>query len=184
MRVLNRARDLMSSGVATCRPDDSVNTAARLMWEHDCGCVPVVTGDGILVGMITDRDICMAAYTQGRRLEEIKVSRVMAKAVQSIAPDDTIESALQRMAEYQVRRLPVVDHWHHVIGILSLNDIARRAGPKERAALGAAVAAIGMHREELLRPAKLSVARPPVRRSSPPPARRASSNGRSEIKAL
>src|SRR5262245_6101900 len=61
-------REIMSTDLETCRADDTLDRAARLMWEHDCGVVPVVDHEGTAVGMITDRDICMAAYTQGRPL--------------------------------------------------------------------------------------------------------------------
>ena len=118
---------LMVREVETCRPLDTLNTAARIMWEHDCGCVPVVDDDARVVGMLTDRDICMAAYTQGRPLDAIPVANVMSKDVHTCKADDPIAFAQGIMRAYKVRRLPVTDADGHLLGILSLNDIARQA---------------------------------------------------------
>jgi predicted transcriptional regulator len=115
----------MSQPPITCRVDASLNEAARLMWEHDCGSVPVVDGDGKVAGIVTDRDICMAAYTQGERLTSIPVTTAMAKSVVCCHADDEVESAESVMGEQQVRRLPVVDAENHPVGLLSLNDVAQ-----------------------------------------------------------
>jgi len=125
-----RVEQLMTRDVLTCRPDDHLNAAARIMWERDCGCVPVVErGDGgaRVVGMITDRDICMAAYTQGRPLSEIEVARVMARNVRSCRFTDSLGTALKILEQNQLRRLPVLDQNDHLIGMLSLADAAREA---------------------------------------------------------
>jgi len=79
------ASDLMTTGVKTCRVDDSVERAAQIMWEHDCGAVPVVDADERLVGIVTDRDVCMAAYTRGDSLQAIAVSGVMAHKLHCVA---------------------------------------------------------------------------------------------------
>lgn len=130
-------RQIMSEAVASCGPDEPLNAAARHMWEHDCGVVPVLA-NGALVGIITDRDICMAAYTQGRPLDSIAIKDVMARHVHACSPDDTLARAASLMADAQVRRLPVVDGQHHLLGIVSLADIARSApvlGQREAAEL-------------------------------------------------
>jgi CBS domain-containing protein len=119
-----RAQDLMSHPAVTCQVNDPLTIPAHLMWEHDCGAIPVVRDDGKLAGMITDRDICMAAFTQSRRLDEILVGAVMATRVISVRPDQTIDEIEQRMAEHQVRRLPVVDADGRPVGVLSMNDLA------------------------------------------------------------
>jgi CBS domain-containing protein len=118
---------LMVREVETCRPLDTLNTAAKIMWEHDCGCVPVVDDDARVVGILTDRDICMAAYTQGRPLDGIPVASVMTKDVHTCKGDDPIAFAEGIMRAHKVRRLPVTDADGHLLGILSLNDIARQA---------------------------------------------------------
>jgi len=86
--VRMKVRDLMAYEVAACRPTDSLNIAAHLMWEYDCGCVPVVDRENVVVGIVTDRDICMGAYTQGRSLHVISVQEVMGRPVISCEPDD------------------------------------------------------------------------------------------------
>lgn len=119
---------LMSRNVATCRPDDRLDTAARIMWERDCGVVPVTLleeGGERVVGMITDRDVCMAAYTQGRRLADVPVSTAMSRGIRTCQPTDRIQSAIRLMAKEQLHRLPVVDPTGHLVGLLSLADVAR-----------------------------------------------------------
>lgn len=117
---------LMKTDVRTCAPSDPLNSAAQIMWESDCGIVPVVSEAGALVGVLTDRDICMAAYTQGRPLWACSVGHAMSEQVYSCSPDDTIEKAAGIMAERQVRRLPVTAPSGRLLGILSLADIARQ----------------------------------------------------------
>lgn len=119
-----RVQDLMTHPAVTCHVNEPLNVPAALMWDHDCGAIPVVRDDGKLAGMITDRDICIATYMQGRRLDEILVHAAMSKHVISVQPDQMAEAAEQLMAKHQVRRLPVVDSNDKPIGILSLNDLA------------------------------------------------------------
>jgi CBS domain-containing protein len=122
----------MCRSTKTCRSSDSLDRAAHLMWENDCGCLPIVDDEGRGVGMITDRDICMAAYTQGRPLAHLCVGTAMAHDLRSCRATDTISEAENIMRAAQVRRLPVVDAEGHVIGLLSFNDIVREAA-RERA---------------------------------------------------
>ena len=128
-----KVEQLMSRDVKTCTPEDRLNRAAQLMWEHDVGCVPVVS-NGIVVGVITDRDVCMAAYTQGRALHEIPVGQVMVAQVQTCTPGDTLETASAVMKRHQVRRLPVVRPNRELAGILSMADLTRgaEAEPNQR----------------------------------------------------
>jgi len=121
-----KVEQIMTRDVSTCRPQDSLSVAARMMWDHDCGCVPVVEGESV-VGMITDRDVCMAAYTQGRSLGSIPVASAMSKQLHSCRSDESIMVAERTLRLHRVRRLPVVDADGRLVGILSLNDIAREA---------------------------------------------------------
>jgi CBS domain-containing protein len=126
-----KVEQLMTRTVRTCHPGDSLNLPAQIMWEHDCGCVPVVMdedGGARVVGMLTDRDICMAAYTQGRPLEAIAVSSAMSQRVCSCRRTDALRVALNVLRANQLRRLPVVDAEEHLVGMLSLADVAREAG--------------------------------------------------------
>ena len=116
----------MTREVRACTVHDSLNAAARVMWDHDCGCVPVVDSHGRLGGIVTDRDISMAAYTQGVPLEAIPLERVMAGRVISCARGDDVETAHRLMRTHEIHRLPVVDSRGRLVGILSLSDVAIR----------------------------------------------------------
>jgi CBS domain-containing protein len=118
---------LMTRQVFTCRPDDSLATAAAVLWDNDVGCAPVVDAERHVVGMITDRDICMAAYTKGVPLSQIQVSDVMSREIHACSPDQTVVEAEAVMRSRRVRRTPVVDRDGRLVGILSLNDLAREA---------------------------------------------------------
>lgn len=123
-----RVADLMTREVHAVGVDETVDRAARIMWEHDCGSVPVVDAGGHVVGMITDRDACMAAYTSGRALDAIHVADVMSRHVYVCHPDELVEAAERTLWARQVRRLPVVDDSGRLLGILSLADVARQVG--------------------------------------------------------
>lgn len=122
-----RVGQVMSRNPRTCGPDDTLYRAAQVMWEADCGCVPVVGVDGRVRAMITDRDICMAAYTQGRPLGEISVSSAASRALVTAQEGDSLEAAEDLMRRHQIRRLPVTDAGGRLLGILSMGDLARHA---------------------------------------------------------
>lgn len=122
-----KVQDFMTHGVRTVRPDDTLDTAARTMWEADCGAVPVLDQGSRVVGVLTDRDICMAAYTQGRPLQSIRVQSAMSKELVCCKSSDSLEQAEELMRRQKVRRLPVVDAQKRLIGLLSLHDVARAA---------------------------------------------------------
>lgn len=118
---------VMKTDVEVCGVEDNMAAVASRMWDADIGCLPVVDGLGRVVGMITDRDICMAAFTRGQPLHAIPVSVAMAKEVLSCSPDATLIEAEEVMRSGQVRRLPVIDSDGYLAGIVSLNDLARLA---------------------------------------------------------
>jgi CBS domain-containing protein len=121
-----QVKELMKVRVASCSPEASLAHAVQMMWEGDLGAVPVVDETGAVVGMITDRDICVAAYTQGGRLSESQVKSAMSREVYSCKPSDSLGFAEELMRKYQVRRLPVVEN-SKLVGILSINDVAHAA---------------------------------------------------------
>jgi CBS domain-containing protein len=141
-------RTMMSDDVKYCRDTDTLDCAAGSMWNHDIGSVPVVDSERRVVGMITDRDVCMAAYTQGKPLSEIPVANVMSTRVLTVGPDDTLPTAERLMREGQVRRIPVVDREQRLIGIVSQNDFMREAAENQtvREAITNTIAAIGKSR--------------------------------------
>jgi CBS domain-containing protein len=122
-----KVRDLQTSDVQAVNPDTNLAAAAHIMWECDCGVVPVIDHERHLVGMITDRDIAIAATTRSAAPADIQVRHVMSTGeLYSCRPDDDVRIALASMGEHRVRRLPVTDRENHLVGILSLNDLVRR----------------------------------------------------------
>ncbi|HSQ65940.1 MAG TPA: CBS domain-containing protein [Polyangiaceae bacterium] len=117
---------LMSRNVKTCTPNDTLELAARIMWENDCGIVPVVDEAGRVVAMLTDRDVCMAGYTQGLQYWQIPVAVAASKLVFSVRPTDSLQQAEELMRTQQVRRLAVTNERGQLVGVLSLGDLARR----------------------------------------------------------
>jgi len=118
---------LMKKDPIACQESESLNEAARIMWEHDCGFVPVVDAERHMTGVITDRDICMCAYTRGADLKTLRVSDAMSSEVYSCGMGDSLAAAEEMMQSAQIRRLPVVDDAGQLVGVLSLSDLARNA---------------------------------------------------------
>jgi CBS domain-containing protein len=125
-----RVTQIMSKAVVTCRPGETLAAAAKLMWDRDIGCLPVIDDQGHVVGIVTDRDACMAAYTRGQPLQAIPVEAAMAHQVQTCGADDDVADVEKRMASGQIRRMPVIDDQGHPIGVVSMNDLARAAAQK------------------------------------------------------
>ncbi|HUJ57328.1 MAG TPA: CBS domain-containing protein [Kofleriaceae bacterium] len=119
--------ELMTKPVVTIREEEPLNVAAQKMWDNDCGVLPVVGSDGKLVGVLTDRDICMSAWSRGQLLGSIRTGDAMSKQVYSVKADQEVGLAELLMAEHQIRRLPVVDANDKPIGLVSMNDFAREA---------------------------------------------------------
>jgi CBS domain-containing protein len=128
-----KVQEVMMQDVQVCQPDMNLAAAAALMWEADCGILPVVDDGKTPVGVITDRDIAIAVGTKGRPPQEIRVGEVMSAQLFACAPDDDIHTALKTMREDRVRRLPVVTNEGVLKGILSINDVVlqSRRGGKE-----------------------------------------------------
>jgi CBS domain-containing protein len=122
----------MNREVETCRADDSLAVAARKMWNRDIGCLPVLGVKGHLVGVVTDRDICMSGYTQGRPLTEIPVSVAMSRELHTCREDDALIEAEEIMRAKQVRRLPVLGAHGGLVGMISLSDLVRALEPSGR----------------------------------------------------
>lgn len=119
-----KVKDIMTESPCSIKVSQHLNDAACLMWEFDCGCVPICDDEDCTIAVVTDRDICMAAYTSGLPIASIPVSTAMSKTLFSCTLEDSIEKAEEMMKHHQVRRLPVLDPDKKLIGMLSLNDIA------------------------------------------------------------
>lgn len=124
-----QVNQVMTRNIRHCRTWDSLSTAAQLMWDGDCGAIPVIADDASfqVVGMITDRDICMATQSRGQAPAEIAVEDVMSKPVHTVQASATLAEAEAIMREAQIRRLPVIDREQKLVGFLSLADLARQA---------------------------------------------------------
>ncbi|HEX6308018.1 MAG TPA: CBS domain-containing protein [Longimicrobiales bacterium] len=123
-----RAREIMTSDPAYVTADDSVATAARLMGERDCGCIPVVRSreDSSVIGVITDRDIAVRGVAHGRGTD-VHVSELMTPGPFCCHADDDIHAVEDTMATHQVRRVVVVDEGDRCIGMIAQADLARAA---------------------------------------------------------
>lgn len=126
--------EIMTRKVASCVETDTLADAARLMAEVDCGAVPVVAqaASRRLIGIVTDRDICMTAYRTGKPLGEIRVHDAMTAPARTCSADASASEAEYVMRDAGVRRLPVVDEHGTLIGLLSLADLAREAEHERR----------------------------------------------------
>jgi CBS domain-containing protein len=133
-----KLQEVMTSEVRTCRPETNLSAAAMQMWDGDCGVLPVLANDGKVVGMITDRDICMAAATKRRHPAKIRVDEVVSGEAYSCSPETEIHEALKIMQDKRVRRLPVINGEDgKLVGILSTNDVALKAQANGTAELSA-----------------------------------------------
>lgn len=120
--------EVMSTGVKVAQRETKLPDVAKLMRDEDVGVVPVVDDDGRLVGIVTDRDIVVRACVAARPLPEVCAIDVMSESVISVVPEERIRDVLVCMGERQIRRMPVVDDEERLLGIVSIGDIANRAG--------------------------------------------------------
>jgi CBS domain-containing protein len=128
-----KVQEVMTQDVKSCRPETNLAEAATILWDNDCGLLPVVDEAGKVVGVISDRDICMAVATKGRLASEITVQEVFnTRPVYSCTLDDQLPGALRIMQQHQVRRLPIVDRAGTLQGILSINDVILAANKRPR----------------------------------------------------
>jgi CBS domain-containing protein len=122
-----KVSDLMSRDVATIRSGQQASEALRIMWECDCGSLPVVDDAGRAIAIVTDRDIAMTAMFRDAPPSALPVSEAMSKNIHMCLPHDSVREAEQIMRANQIRRLPVLDHERRLVGVLSLADIVRSA---------------------------------------------------------
>lgn len=124
-----QVKEIMTENPACCTPETSLQEAARLMVEHDCGCVPVVENNENMkpVGTITDRDICCRTIAEGKNPLEMTAGDCMTTPVVTVAEDASVDDCCRVMEEKQVRRVPVVDAKGGCCGIVAQADIAQHA---------------------------------------------------------
>ena len=120
-----KAKDLMSKQLFCCTSTDNVQTAAKLMKDHDVGVIAVVNNctHRILEGVITDRDISLKVVAQGKPVTTT-VGETMSKSLFASRPEDPIQACEQLMSAHQVRRIPVISKSGECLGMISQADIA------------------------------------------------------------
>lgn len=123
-----KVKEVMAPNAKAIWLTESLTDAAQLMWENDCGVLPVIKDGRKVIGMITDRDICMAIAMRDAQPSAVSVEEVMSGRVYAVKPEDEIHTALQAMQEHKIRRLPVVNDEGELEGILSMNDVILHAG--------------------------------------------------------
>jgi CBS domain-containing protein len=142
-------RDVMTTDVETCRPETDLASVVKMMWDRDCGFIPVVDVARTLRGVLTDRDICIASATRRVLPEYMTARQVMTHPVHACLPGDDVSEALRAMRQYKVRRMPVIDSNGIVRGVVSMNDIVlaceQGLGPDPKEVISA-LAAICVHR--------------------------------------
>ena len=116
-------KEIMTQSAVCCRADTNVGAAVELMWVRNCGMLPAVGTDGKLIGIATDRDVCIAMGTRNRLPGNLTIGEIATRDVSTCKGEDDIHEALNTMATKQVRRLPVVDNQGVPQGILSMDDI-------------------------------------------------------------
>jgi CBS domain-containing protein len=146
-----KVREVMTEPVLTCTPQTSLGVAARLMREADYGTLPVVDAAGRLVGIITDRDVCLMLAGTRRNAVNIAVREAMTPTVFSVFVDDDVRSALTVMKEHRVRRLPVRDTSGTLKGMLSIEDLVVRG-----------LTGDGLHADEIVDALRTMYVRVPV----------------------
>ena len=127
-----RVKDVMTSHIACIQPEHTVMEAAKAMQKHNIGILPVCYESQALVGIVTDRDIVTRCIANGRNVSTTPIGDIMTEEVFTIEPDANINEASRMMADYRIRRLPVM-HNGEMIGIISIGDIATADGMENKA---------------------------------------------------
>jgi CBS domain-containing protein len=127
-----KCKEIMTPNPRYCSPQDTSVEAAKIMRDEDVGIVPICEQDKKLVGVVTDRDICLTVVAEERHPREVKVSECMSEELVTCKPEDDVRKAEDLMKEYQVRRIPIVDNQGRILGVIAQADIALKVGkPQE-----------------------------------------------------
>jgi CBS domain-containing protein len=128
-----KCHEVMTENPVCCLPNDSVAKVAELMKSENIGSIPVIENEQShkLVGIVTDRDLALSIVAEGRDARSTKVEAVMTRKLVTCLTDDDLQKALGAMAEYQLRRIPVVDRDNKIVGIIAQADVATRVNEPE-----------------------------------------------------
>ena len=145
-RNMRDLKSVMTRNPQCVTEQDSLQDVARLMLDCDCGALPVIGDNGVLVGMITDRDITLRIVARGRDARYAIVADCMTERVFACYANESVTECMRQMAHQQVRRMPIVDDRGRLVGIIAQSDLARHAGhhplPEERRVLTETVCAV------------------------------------------
>lgn len=127
-----RIKHVMTKDPSCCVPSDSAQHAASIMRDEHAGIVPIVDDPQSrkIVGVVTDRDLCMNVVAEGRDPHAVTVEQCMTSKVVTCSPNDSVERATELMRENQIRRIPVVNEGRELQGIVALADVVERANLK------------------------------------------------------
>lgn len=133
---MKKSSDVMTKDLVYCLPDESVANVAQLMKKEDIGPVLIVDNEEnkTLVGIVTDRDLALKVVGEGRDPKNTRVEDVMTAKVVTSRAGDSVENAMKAMAQYQLRRIPVVDDHNRLVGIISQADVATRLNEPKKTA--------------------------------------------------
>jgi CBS domain-containing protein len=131
-----KCSDVMTENLVFCTPEDTVSKVAQLMKREDIGPVLIVDNQQskTLVGIVTDRDLALKVVGEGRDPQNTRVEEVMTRKLVTCHADDNVENAMKAMAQYQLRRIPVVGDNNRLVGIISQADVATRVDEPEKTA--------------------------------------------------
>ena len=116
--------DIMITDASCCSQDTPLDQVAMLMWEYNCGSIPVIDGENRPIGIITDRDIAMSCALNHKAPWEMNASTIMgSRMLYTCSTHDNLETALSTMKDQKVRRLPVTDSNGFFAGMISIDDI-------------------------------------------------------------
>lgn len=127
-----KVKDAMKTDVVFCAPQDNLMRVAELMRLRDCGAIPIVDGKKKVVGMLTDRDVCLAIAARNRKASDVRAEDLGKRKVVSCYAEDDLESALRKMRKYQIKRLAVVEKSGELAGILSIADAVLSVGKNKK----------------------------------------------------
>ena len=145
-----KVKKIMTAEAGFCSADENLSKAVEIMWQRDCGAVPVIDGEMKVIGMITDRDIAVAVGSNSKTAGKIKIGEVIREKVITCFEKDDAEDALKKMRRAKVKRLPVVNENGALVGIISITDLMLKA-PKLKKKVFSTLKAIAKPRPIVLR---------------------------------
>lgn len=122
-----KCSEIMTKEIKACHSESTVKEAVQLMKQLNCGVMPVVDKNNVLQGIVTDRDIVFYTILNDKEPELTFLSEFMTKNVITCHADDNLDTAIHKMSKYQVRRIPIVDDNHKLLGLITLGDVAVKA---------------------------------------------------------